>query len=158
MAAEAPLRVLKLRKDTKMDIIIERFDLQNTIWIRAVLQSRTEVARLSNTMSLPRHQLYEVWLLPEAEPAFSPLSLEKACFNRIEEMVFFYDPEVSRAPSHACGKQLNLLSAFANNLAYEDSRWNYSVCGTEFGQVISVVFGSWAAMKIMYDRGLRTVP
>lgn len=135
--------------------VISHFDQLGLVWVEAVLQDKTEIARLSNSLSLPHHQLYEVWLMSEGEGCFSRRAIQKACFNSIEELLIHFDPERSTVPSYAQGKRMSLLANFASNLHFQDADFDYSILGLTPGQVISVVFGSKPAMRMVYERGLR---
>lgn len=135
---------------------LEHFDQHNGQHIRAVQKLDTNVALLSQRLVTRQCQLYEVWLMPEHEEAFSSAFLDRACFNSVEQLLRMYDLEVSPAPLHASGKRHILVAEFAINLYVPDTEFHFSVQRTPSGPVISVVFGSHRAMKQMYDDGLRT--
>lgn len=134
---------------------IQQFDEHNSVWLSAVLKDNTEVAKLSNLMSRPGFQLYEVWLVDENGELLSLELLQKICFNSIEELSNYYSPEKSADPLHAAGRELDLVHEFSINLHVSDACFHHSVVNTAHGPVASIVFGSFKAMKLMYERGLR---
>jgi hypothetical protein len=137
--------------------VIPHFDRHNNVWLRAVQQTDTAIADLSGRLVTGQCQLYEVWLLPENEPALSTGFLEKACFNKAEDLLHFYEVGKTRLPAHAYGKQCELLAVFATNLHMGDARFHFSVERTLLGPVISIVFGSRRAMRAVYEKGLRSL-
>jgi hypothetical protein len=134
---------------------IEEFDQHRCVWLRAVPQESTDVTRLSQHLAIGQCQLYEVWLLPQREPALSSDFLKEARFDTIEGLRDFYQVESSPLPLHASSMQHELWSKFVNHLHFSDTEFHFSILRTVYGPVISVVFGSRRAMRIVYDHGLR---
>lgn len=135
--------------------VIERFDQHNSAWLRAILKEDTPVAIFSNQLTLPGHQLYEVWLLPEGAQFITPDFLEAACFNSVAELLKRYQFDETDFKVHAAGIEGRLVSDFGIGLKPNVTHFHYSVLETKDGPVISVVFGSYKAMEKMYDRDLR---
>ncbi len=136
--------------------VIQQFDEHHGVWLSAVLKDNTEVARLSNRNSRLGFQLYEVWLLDENEKILSPELLHKMCFNSVKDLSRHYCPETSSEPLHAASRELDLIRELAINLHVSDARFHHSVVSTPDGPVCSIVFGSYQAMKLVYEEGLRT--
>lgn len=134
---------------------ISQFDKIGRLQLRAIGQNDTEVACLSNQLSLPHMQLYEVHVLPAQDRYFTPDHVEQMHFRELGKVVDFYDPELSAAPLHAMARQIDLVETFAINLAPEDARFDYSLLYFANRPVLSIVFGSKKAMALMYDKGLR---
>lgn len=135
--------------------MLEHFDQHNGVWIRAVQKEDTDVARLSQQLVTGQCQLYDVWLMPEHDPAFTTAFLEKSCFNSVEHLLRLYQVERSPAPMHATGKEHVLVTEFAVNLHPRDAVFDFSVVRTPYGPVISAVFGSRKAMGHVYEKGYR---
>ncbi len=136
--------------------VIQQFDEHSGEWISAVQKNDTAVALLSNHLSRPGFQLYEVWILDENGQMISPALLEKMCFSSIEALSAFYCPETSQEPLRAASRELDLVHEVAIGLRPVDACFHHSVQQTANGPVCSIVFGSPAAMHLMYERGLRS--
>ncbi len=135
--------------------VIQQFDDHHGSWLTAVQKENTEVARLSNRLSLPGYQLYEVWLMDENMQMLSPALLKKICFNSVEELSLFYRPDKSPEPFHAASRELDLVREIGIGLRLPDTCFHHSVVSTPHGPVASIVFGSCKAMTRMYEEGLR---
>lgn len=135
--------------------VIQRFDDHYGFWLTAVQQENTEVARLSNQLSLPGCQLYEVWLMDENMQMLSPAFLQKTCFNSVEDLSRYYCPDKSPSPFHAASRELDLVREIGIGLKSPDACFHHSVVRTPHGKVASIVFGSCKAMTRMYEAGLR---
>lgn len=134
---------------------LDHFDQHNGVWMRAVQKTDTPVALLSGQLVTGQCQLYEIWLMPEHDSTFSSAFLEKSCFNSVEHLLRLYQVEQSPLPMHAAGKRHVLVREFAVNLDPTDALFDFSILRQPAGPIISVVFGSRRAMRVMYEKGLR---
>jgi hypothetical protein len=135
--------------------IIPRFDQINGAWLKAVQQSNTPVAELSGRLVTGQCQLYEAWLTPENEPVLSPAFLTQACCDTPEDLLEYYEVDHSPYPLHVVGREHDLATEIGINLSPRETSFHFSVLRTQQGPVISVVFGSCRAMRMVYERGLR---
>ena len=136
--------------------VLNEFDQHNHEFLRAILQLNTPVAELSNRLSRPGHQLYEVYLLPQYENSITQRFLEGASFNTPGQLLAVYQFEETEMKMHVVGVQARLVSEFGIGLSLPDARFHVSLQKTNDGLVISVVFGSRLAMNIMYQQGFRS--
>lgn len=139
-------------------MIRNHFLQHNAVWLKAAKQEDGAVAEFSNWLSFSHHELAEIWLIPEDEPAISSTFLEKATMNSVAELFSFYNPADVRSGDEAYFLQEKLLDGFFPQLPYSETTWHYSIKETEAGPVISIVFGNYHAMNKMYDKGIRPRP
>lgn len=136
--------------------VINEFEHHNKESLRAILQEDSPIVDLSNLLSRPGFQLYEVHLVPQDEDAITQRFLEGACFNSAEQLLASYQFEVTDKKMHLIGIQARLVSDFGIGLSPHDAQFHFSLQRTKSGPVISVVFGSYRAMAVVYDRQLRS--
>ncbi len=122
----------------------------NSVYLRAVRQLDSSVARLCNEHISSSFQLVEVWLLPENAAAITPQFLEKATANSIGNLLMMIGDKAYLDPL-----RYKLIDRFLPRLPVFESYWHYSILGVQDGHVISIVFGSQNAMDEMYNHGLR---
>jgi len=135
--------------------MIQQFDEHNGIWLSAVVQEDTVIARFSNQLSLPGYQLYEAWLMDENTQMLSAALLQKMCFSSVSELSCLYCPRKSPEPYHAVSREFDLVREIGIGLGWSDASFHHSEIVTPLGPVASIVFGSFRAMEQMYQAGLR---